>query len=468
MTMNEHVTWFDEAVKRHPPPQDNHLVPSLSMSDKMAAEFAQARRREATDRRASRNEEMSSQFRARFRHTYARYVERVLERYGRGKSFFIRSEAVPLYQFFIPLDLKTNARHLSRPNASDLVTHSPFAIISGSGGSGKSMMIRHFLVSCIESGLRTPVFLELRQLNQTTDTCRQAILTVLRSFDLEVTDQFLEEALKTGHLYLLLDGFDEIERAARERLAREIQTLAVEYPATWITLSSRPDSSLRGWDLFTEYAVAPLDLESAVSLVSRLPVDDTIKQRFIHDMRTSLFVQHQSFLSNPLLLSIMLLTYGDVAHIPQKLSTFFSQAYEALFLRYNALKSGFQRERRSGLDIQDYGRAFAAFSLFSYDARQFAFGTEKALELIRTAREASMLQFNDQAFLDNAVQSICLLLEEGLELAFAHRSFQEYFTARFIKVPLPDVKAKLITRFIPTVESDSVMALLSEMGPLCS
>jgi hypothetical protein len=432
---------------------------------KMAAEFAQANAEKILIAAHAGMKNVTSQMKAHFRHTYTRYVERVLERYGRGKSFFVRSEAVPLYHFFVPLDLQTPIRHLSRPNATDLVTESPLSIISGTGGSGKSMMMRHLLVSCIEAGLRTPVFLELRQLNQTTDTCRQAILAVLRSFDLDVTDVFIEEALKSGQLYLLLDGFDEVERGAKERVAREIQHLAQSYPKTWMTLSSRPDSSLRGWDQFTEYVVSPLNLTSAITLVSRLPVDQNIKERFIQEMRTTLFEQHHSFLSNPLLLSIMLLTYGDVAHIPQKLSTFYSQAYEALFLRHDALKGGFQRERRSGLDIQDYGRAFSAFSLFSYDARQFAFGTEKALELIKIAKEAAMLEFDEQAFLDDAVQAICLLLEEGLELAFAHRSFQEYFAARFIQNSPADVKAKLVTRFIPTVESDSVMALLWEMDP---
>lgn len=408
---------------------------------------------------------VSSRAKAHFRRSYTRYIERVLDRYGRGKSFFVRSEAIPLYEFFVPLDLRTPMRDLPTPDAADLVTTSPFSILSGTGGSGKSMMMRHFLISCIESTLRTPVFLELRQLNQTSKTCREGILTVFQSFELDVDDAFLEEALKSGQLFLLLDGFDEVERAARHRIAKEIQGIAQKYPKTWITLSSRPDSSLGGWELFTEYNVAPLDLERAVSLISRLPVDEHMKQRFVQDMRATLFQQHRSFLSNPLLLSIMLLTYGDVAHIPQKLSTFYRQAYEALFLRHDALKSGFQRERRSGLDIQDYGRAFSAFSLFSYDAGESSFGTERALQLIATAKEASMLDFDDQAFLDDAVQAICLLLEDGLELAFAHRSFQEYFAAKFIQNSPADIKARLVARLAPSVESDSVMALLWEMDP---
>ena len=55
------------------------------------------------------------------------------------------------------------------------------------------------------------------------------------------------------------------------------------------------------------------------------------------------------------------------------------------------------------------------------------------------------------------------MIEDGLEITFAHRSFQEYFVASFIHSAPPAVKGKLIRRFARTVESDSVIQLLFEM-----
>lgn len=432
---------------------------------KLAAQFAQQNAEKFVGLAASGVKGLATQLKARLNLTYRTYLERLLERYGRGKSFFVRSESIPLYEFFVPMDLTTQIRQLSAPGIADLANVSPFAIISGSGGSGKSMMMRHLLVSCITARQKTPIFLELRQLNQTEHTVFEALLEALQSFGLTVDRDFLEAALESGQLALLIDGFDEIELSKRRRISSEIQLLAQRYPKIWLFMSSRPDSVLQGWEAFTEYSVAPLTLTKAEELVRKLSFDEVLKERFIHDMRATLFAKHKSFLSNPLLLSIMLLTYGDVAHIPHKLSTFYSQAYEALFHRHDALKSGYQRERRSGLDIQDYSRAFAAFSVLGYDQREFSFTPGRALELIAVARRTSMLTYDDEAFLYDAIQAVCMLLEDGLQVTFAHRSFQEYFVARFIQSSPPEIKGRLVERFIPSVESDAVIALLWELDP---
>lgn len=432
---------------------------------RIAASFVQDHAERVLGAVTTGAKDASGQIRARFSRTYRTYVDRVLERYGKGKSFFVRTEATPLYDFFVPLNLQNQVRRLVRPGAGELFTVTPFAIVTGSGGTGKSMMMRHLLVSCIASHLKTPIFIELRQLNQSAESVRELLLRTLNEFGLEVDDKFLEAALATGQLLLLLDGFDELERSTRKRVAREVQRLGDKYPKNWLALSSRPDTSLQGWDAFAEYSVEPLSLETATELVTKLPFDEQVKQQFIRDMEERLFSEHASFLSNPLLLSIMLLTYSDVAHIPHKLSTFYSQAYEALFHRHDALKGGYQRERTCRLDIHEYARAFAAFSLLSYDNREFSFSHSRAVDLAAAARRTAMLDFDADSFLHDAVQANCLLVEEGLNIVFAHRSFQEYFVARFIHASPPEVKAKLVARYGPVGISDSVMALLWEIDP---
>jgi hypothetical protein len=209
----------------------------------------------------------------------------------------------------------------------------------------------------------------------------------------------------------------------------------------------------------------PLDLDRAVELVQKVPFDDPVKQKFVGDLRLDLFRRHESFLSNPLLLSIMLLTYRDVAHIPNKLSIFYNQAYESLFQKHDALKSGFQRERQSGLDIQDFGRAFSAFCIQSYDAREFSFSQLRALEILEHGQKITQLAYDPRALLDDALQAVCLLVEEGMEITFAHRSFQEYFVARFIHSCPPEVKPKLVKRLILSAPTDTVMSLLHELDP---
>lgn len=431
--------------------------------NKLALDFVQANLDRLLAAAGSGVKGAKNVVRSKLKRTYEKYLTRLLERHSKAKSFFIRSEPTPLYQFFVPLDLSTEKRTLEKASIASMAAVSGRCVVSGSGGCGKTILMRHLLVGCIKSTEKTPVFVELRQLNQDSGDLRESVLASLRAHGLDVDHDYLSLALEEGHFCLLLDGFDELELKLRKPVADQIGSLGTKYPKNWIVVSSRPDSELNTLDDFVHFHVDPLNLEAAVELVQKLPFDDPLKTRFVDDLKAGLFEKHRSFLSNPLLLSIMLLTYSDIAHIPSKLSLFYNQAYESLYQKHDALKSGFQRQRRTTLDIQDFAAAFAAFCIQSYDKRDFTFSRTSALEYLDSGKALCQLEYNSSDLLEDSLQAVCLLLEDGLDIAFAHRSFQEFFAARFIAGCQPAQKKKLVERYWKSAESDSVMDLLYEM-----
>ena len=403
--------------------------------------------------------------RSKLKTTYSAYLKRILERHSKSKSFFVRSEAVPIYDFFVPPNLSNQQRQLSAPTAANLAAVSPATIVTGSGGCGKTMLMRHFLVSCIRERDKIPVIVELRQLNNSDKSLQDTVLQTLEANGLDVDPNYIERAFEAGHFCLLLDGFDELLNQLREPLIQQIQQFHETYPKNWIFVSSRPDAKLEGLVGFSSFIVDPLDLDQAVELVQKLPFDDPLKELFIGSLHSGLYEKHKSFLSNPLLLSIMLLTFRDIAHIPSKLSIFYQQAYESLFQKHDALKGGFQRDRRTRLDIQDFARVFSAFCVQSYDQRQFSFTQSQALQYFDQARNISGIEFDSEGVLQDSMQAVCLMIEDGLEIGFAHRSFQEFFVAQFIFSSPPDTKEKLIERFAQSGGVDAVLQLLFEMDP---
>ena len=403
--------------------------------------------------------------RSKLKTTYSAYLARILERHSKSKSFFVRSEALPLYDFFVPPNLSNQQRQLSAPTAANLAAIAPATIVTGSGGCGKTMLMRHFLVSSIRERSKIPVLVELRQLNNSENSLQATIQQTLETNGLNVDPNYMEQAFKAGHFCLLLDGFDELLNQLREPLIHQIQRFHENYPENWIFISSRPDAKLEGLVEFSSFNVDPLDLDQAVELVQKLPFDDPVKERFIDSLHDGLYEKHESFLSNPLLLSIMLLTFSDIAHIPSKLSIFYQQAYESLFQKHDALKGGFQRDRRTSLDIQDFERVFSAFCVQSYDQRQFSFSHSQALQYFDQARNISGIEFESEGFLQDSMQAVCLMVEDGLEIGFAHRSFQEFFVAKFISASPPNTKEKLIERFAQSGGVDAVLQLLFEMDP---
>lgn len=230
-------------------------------------------------------------------------------------------------------------------------------------------------------------------------------------------------------------------------------------------ISSRPDEAFNGLEEFSNFYVRPLTLDTASQLVEKLPFDEEIKAKFQKDLHAKLFESHTSFLSNPLLLSIMLLTYGENSEIPSKLSIFYNQAFEALFLRHDAYKGGFSRARLTKLDIQDFSRIFSVFSLQTYDRRDFKMPRTACLRYIEKSKQSLALDFSVENYLDDLLSAACLLTEEGLEIAFSHRSFQEYFVALHISLATPEIQEKLIERYWKNMNSDNVMQLLYELNP---
>jgi hypothetical protein len=306
---------------------------------------------------------------------------------------------------------------------------------------------------------------ELRDLNGSDSTLDNFITELLSDFGFQVTGSYIEKAKKAGHFCFFLDGYDEITHAHRKKLLKEIKSLSKRYTDCPVIISSRPDEAFNGLEEYSNFRVRPLTLQTASQLVEKLPFDVEIKSKFQKELHAKLFESHTSFLSNPLLLSIMLLTYGENSEIPSKLSIFYNQAFEALFLRHDAYKGGFSRSRLTTLDIQDFSRVFSVFSLQTYDRREFKMPRTACLNYIEKSKQSLTLDFSTEHYLEDLLSAACLLTEEGLEIAFSHRSFQEYFVALHISSATPEIQEKLIERYWRNMNSDNVIHLLYELNP---
>lgn len=405
-----------------------------------------------------------SELQLRLRTAYSTYLKNAGERYGRAKSFFIRSVPTDIYTFYVPMRVTSGKTALPRVVLDDIVNLTTRAVVTASAGAGKSILLRHLFLDALRSSERVPVFVELRNIEGSDQKIFDAIKENLVNLGFDLGDRYIEKGFELGHFVVFLDGFDELKSEIRVSLSRQIVQLSQNAPQCVIIVSSRHDDVFSGWDDFREFGVSPLVVEEACELVEKLPFDEELKDKFIADLRAFLFERHESFLSNPLLLSIMLLTYGESADIPTKLSLFYNQAYEALFQRHDALKGGFQRVRKTSLDIQDFARVFGAFCLQTYDDRKFRFSRSEALKYVRKAKTYVELDVEDADYLEDCLQAVCLLMEDGLSVVFSHRSFQEYFVAQYIHGADPRVQRDLLNRFITSIRMDSVYGLLYEMN----
>ena len=157
-----------------------------------------------------------------------------------------------------------------------------------------------------------------------------------------------------GRYIILFDGFDEVNREKIQKITTEITDLSNKYPQNRYIITSRPTDDFLGWNDYVEMQSMELSKEQALHLIEKIEFDENVKKIFYKELDETLYDKYQSFASNPLLLTIMLLTFDNRASIPDKLNDFYEQAFATLFNMHDATKEAYVRDIRSGLGLRRF------------------------------------------------------------------------------------------------------------------
>mgnify|MGYP006141737543 CR=1 FL=1 len=182
---------------------------------------------------------------------------------------------------------------------------------------------------------------------------------------------------------------------------------------------------------------------------------------------------YSSFLSNPLLLSMFILTLQSYSDIPQKRSEFYDQVFDTLFSIHDSVsKLAYVREKVSGLSKDQFEEILQLFSFLSYFEEKFLFPSNylsDKLNIIKSKKKN--LTFDNDKFIDDLQVAIGILNKEGLDYTFPHRSLQEYFAALYISKLGIENKKLLYNKLLHEIkdnvgslmQKDHFYSLLAEM-----
>ncbi|CDD60837.1 putative uncharacterized protein [Clostridium sp. CAG:505] len=354
-------------------------------------------------------------------------------------------------------------------SVGNILSQSHFVIIQGTGGIGKSTFLKHLFINEIDKEDLIPVFIELKDLNAiNNDDYDISDFVFQRLYDLGSTlkKEYMEYALRSGCFLFLLDGYDEIFTDKKDVFFRKLDSFCDRYSENYFIISSRPYSEFVEFQRFSVLKLASLNKNQALELVKKVDFDQEIKQRFLTALDERLYDNHTSFASNPLLLSIMLLTFDNYAEIPEKLHLFYANAFETLYSKHDATKAGYRRELRCSLSFDYFKKAFACFCFLTYYQGKFEL-TYDEINTVLKKISPHIPPFEPADFLFDLINSVCVLYKDGLTYKFTHRSFQEYFTAVFLK-ELPDKNMKkmgteLAQKDLFRLSHDSVFSMLYDM-----
>lgn len=385
---------------------------------------------------------------------FEKYLTESEKHVSMAKTILYGQTPKHLYSFFECMGITNKRKIIDTSDVNNILSIGHKIIITGTGGIGKSMLMRHCFLNAISNTDLIPVLIELRGLNEYSledISIENFIYNTLNIFGFKLEQEYFSYSLETGCYLILFDGYDEVKNSLSAKVAQEIMDFSNKYPENHVILSSRPLEEFTGWSDFNEYSSMHLNKKQALSLISKLDYDKELKDKFYKELEEELFEKYQSFASNPLLLTIMLMTFEGRISIPDSKTDFYEQAFSALFHRHDARKKGgYKREILSGLSYEDFKKVFSYFCFRSFFKDQYEFTEKTALENIAKAKEKtySFGSFNDSDYLNDMVKAVCVLVHEGLNYRFSHRSFQEYFAALYSTQLSDDEQKKFITSWL--------------------
>jgi GTPase SAR1 family protein len=398
-------------------------------------------------------------------------LEYQLEEYNRNyraKTLLHRVQPKNLKDFYQPLFIRKcgksgrrlhNSERISTSSISELFKKKQFITLIGNAGSGKSTIVKYLFLNSIETKFRLPIKVELRYLNDFSGSVIDFIKEkIFKLNKLATHDRIIERIMSSGDFIFFLDGYDEINSTKKERITKEIDELVKLYNKNFYLLTSRPYTEIDLLPLFYNFEVCELSDEDINQFIKKqISIEEKeLCNKIIEAVNSQENNSYKSFLSNPLLLSMFILTFQSYSSIPQKRSEFYSQVFDALYSVHDSMsKLAFVREKQSGLSKEYIVEVLKLFSFISYFDEKFIFDTHYLNEkLIFIKSKKKSLVFDNEKFINDLQVAIGVLNKEGTDYTFPHRSLQEYFAAIYIASLNDENNKKVVYKKIINVLTD--------------
>ena len=367
------------------------------------------------------------------------YLENYHEKFNTVKTILHGVNPIKLKDVYYPLKAKGNYKEKDieiHDYKTLLADDTPKCItIIGDAGSGKTTFTKNLFLELIENKEKVPFYIELRRIKE-EESMETHLFTQLCQGNDRIKENLHDEFNK-GHMVVFLDGYDEVKSGKKDRL---LSDFIDKYPKNKYILTSRPSSGAQYVERFKKfrlYKLAGDEVEEfAKKQLAAMGEDERdIEEGLLESLKNGKNNPAvKSFLVNPLLLSIYINTYKQSPEIPNKKNIFYQRAFYALFyLHDSASKGDYTREKKCKLDQNEYEKILQRFSNKTYWKEYFTWKREKLERILTDIFKNNKYGIKAGDFIQDMLSNISIWTEDEGEYSFVHRSFQEYFTAYYIK-----------------------------------
>ena len=424
---------------------------------------------------------LKAEIKQQLRDDICSYIGNFVDKFSKIKTFLYSDQRRDFYEVYFPLSLfHVGGREkdiLVPDNPDKLFTHNNYVTILGHAGCGKTMILRHlFLAGCNKSA-KIPLVVELRKLKDFDGSFMDYIAERVFNFKISQNSEIFNRMLKSGEFLFLLDGYDEIAFAQKDKISHDLEEFMDRYPKNYYFLTSRPGAGAETLERFDNYHVCGLSEDQVMAFIDQQFFSATDEDKELAEKIKAVLAESNSnpyirYMSSPLLLSMFILTYNEHPELPRHKSSFYYNVFDTLHSKHDAKSKagGYQHEKKSKLSQDDIKRVLEAFCFISYMQSTYEFSEEYLHGTLSKILTLLKIDCSVEDLIYDLNVAVSLFVQDGTSYVFPHRSLQEYFAASYIANLREDSKRKIYTEnFVETDSSERVAfwELCDELDQSC-
>lgn len=307
-------------------------------------------------------------------------------------------------------------------------------LIIDTAGTGKSTLVKFLSTHCIENSWGYPFVIELRRLEK-DQSIEDYILKDVQLICEKIKYVDIKDLIRRGDFIFFLDGYDEITEDKKDCVTETIRKFVTSADCNSFIITSRDDDLLNQFGDFTKFCVKELSEKEAYELIRRYDNYGDVSKNLIEEIeKDENFDVIKEFLGNPLLVSLLYMSYEYNRILHHKKSIFYRQVYDALYFRHDSIKGNANiHEKKSKLDLESFRKVLCAMGFLSVKQGKVEFTKDEIIQLINdSVKFFPDISTDENCFLHDILQAVPLFKEEGVSYKWVHKSFSEYFASVFI------------------------------------
>lgn len=384
------------------------------------------------------------------------YLKKKYEKDKYINTIVFQNESKTIDELYIPLTIIQNGRRnksmILDEDMNNIFEEPNTLLIIDTAGTGKSTLVKFLSNLCIEKNWGIPFVIELRKLEK-NQSLESYIISDIQLSNNNIKDVDIADIIRRGNFIFFLDGYDEILEENKKNVTKNIRDFITYADNNSFVLTSREDDGLSEFGNFIKHHIKELSKNEAYKLIQKYDdYGDTSSSLLEEIEKDENYDALKEFLGNPLMVSLLYLTYRHKTVLQYKKNIFYRQVYDALFDRHDTTKGvGVVHEKKSKLDSEDFRKVLCAMGFISIKDGKIEYTKDQIIKLINASKQIfPNITFNSDNFLQDILHAVPLFKKDGLNYKWTHKSFAEYFAAVFICQERKEYESKILNDILKT------------------